>query len=90
VRVIAANAGVEGAVVAERVKKEAPGVGYDAVSGEFVDMVQRGIIDPAKVTRSALENAVSIASMILTTETLIVEEPEEPDAPTPPGDMDMM
>ncbi len=88
VRVIAANAGAEGAVVAERVKRESPGVGYDAVTGEFVDMVQRGIIDPAKVTRSALENAVSIASMILTTETLIVEEPEELDVPTPPGDMD--
>ena len=77
VKVIAYNAGAEGAVIAERVKNETPGVGYDALNGTFVNMVESGIIDPAKVTRSALQNAASIAGMILTTETLIVDEPEE-------------
>lgn len=89
VKIIARNAGVEGAVIAERVKSEKDGVGYDAQSGEFVDMVESGIIDPAKVTRSALENAVSIAGMVLTTEALIVDEPEE-ETPMPPGGMDPM
>jgi chaperonin GroEL len=64
-------------------------VGYDAASEQFVDMVQAGIIDPTKVTRSALENAASIAGMILTTEVLVVEEPEEEPATPNPG-MDMM
>jgi len=83
VKIIASNAGAEGAVIAERVKKEKPGVGYNALTGEFVDMVAAGIIDPAKVTRSALENAASIAGMILTTEALVVEEPEEEEQPNP-------
>ncbi len=86
VKVIAYNAGAEGAVIAERVKNETPGVGYDALNGTFVNMVESGIIDPAKVTRSALQNAASIAGMILTTETLIVDEPEEEEA-MPPGGM---
>src|SRR5690606_34026903 len=87
VKIIAANAGAEGAIVAERVKNEKPGVGYNALTGEYVDMVASGIIDPAKVTRSALENAASIAGMILTTETLVVEEPEEEEAAGPNGAM---
>jgi len=87
VKIIAANAGAEGAIVAERVKNEKPGVGYNALTGEYVDMVASGIIDPAKVTRSALENAASIAGMILTTETLVVEEPEEEEGAGPNGAM---
>lgn len=90
VKIIASNAGVEGAVIAERVKSEKAGIGYDAQSGTFVDMVESGIIDPAKVTRSALENAASIAGMILTTEALIVDEPEEDMPAMPPGGMDGM
>ena len=90
VRVIADNAGAQGAVIAERVKNESPGVGFNALEGAFVNMVESGIIDPAKVTRTALENAASIAGMILTTETLVVEEPEEEEEVTPPGGgMDM-
>jgi len=84
IKIIAANAGYEGAVVANKVWNEAPGIGFDALSGNYVDMVASGIIDPTKVTRSALENAVSIAGMILMTETLVAEEPEEEEA-MPPG-----
>jgi chaperonin GroEL len=85
-RRIAANAGLEGSVIVEEVRKRGPGVGYDANKGEYTNMVEAGIIDPLKVTRSALENAASIATMILTTETLITEVPEKtPAAPaTPP------
>ncbi|MGI6037483.1 MAG: chaperonin GroEL, partial [Limnochordia bacterium] len=81
-RLIASNAGQEGAVVVERVAAEAPGMGYDAAKDEYVNMVEAGIIDPAKVTRSAVENAVSIAGMILTTETLIADDPQD-DPPAP-------
>jgi len=87
VRVIASNAGAEGVVVAQRVKNEKPGVGYNALEGTFVDMVASGIIDPAKVTRSALQNAASIAGLILTTEALVVEEPEDENETPSPGDM---
>jgi len=80
-RQIAANAGFEGAVIVERVKQLPAGQGFDALNGKFVDMVAAGIIDPAKVTRSALENAASIAGMVLTTETLIAEVPEEEEQP---------
>src|ERR671932_413785 len=84
-RRICANAGAEGSVVVEEVKRQGTGKGYDAARGEYADMVERGIIDPLKVTRSALENAASIATMILTTETLITEIPEKEKAPaTPP------
>ncbi|MCA9790629.1 MAG: chaperonin GroEL, partial [Candidatus Eremiobacteraeota bacterium] len=76
-RVIANNAGVEGSVVVEKVKELKKGMGYNAVNGEYVDMIKQGIVDPAKVTRAALQNAASIASMILTTETLVAEAPEE-------------
>ncbi|HEV7662378.1 MAG TPA: TCP-1/cpn60 chaperonin family protein, partial [Chloroflexota bacterium] len=83
-RRICANAGAEGSVVVEEVKRQGPGKGYDAAKGEYADMVERGIIDPLKVTRSALENAASIATMILTTETLITELPEKNPAPAAP------
>jgi chaperonin GroEL len=89
VRVIAANAGYEGAVVANKVSEAEPGVGFDALIGEYRNMIEAGIIDPTKVTRSALENAASIAGLILTTECLIAEEPEE-EQPMPPGGMDGM
>jgi chaperonin GroEL len=83
-RRIAANAGQEGSTIINELKRRnQPRLGYDASAGEFVDMVERGIIDPLKVTRSALENAASAASMILTTETLVTDIPE----PEPPMDM---
>jgi chaperonin GroEL len=83
-RRICANAGAEGSVVVEEVRRQGAGKGYDAAKGEYADMVARGIIDPLKVTRSALENAASIATMILTTETLITELPEKNPAPAAP------
>jgi chaperonin GroEL len=83
-RRICANAGAEGSVIVEEVKRRGPGKGYDAAKGEYADMVERGIIDPLKVTRSALENAASIATMILTTETLITEIPEKEKAAAAP------
>ncbi|RJQ53620.1 MAG: chaperonin GroEL [Actinobacteria bacterium] len=76
-RQIAFNAGYEGSVVVEKVKGLEEGVGFNALTGEYVDMVGSGIIDPAKVTRSALQNASSIASLILTTESAVAEKPEE-------------
>ena len=76
-RQIAENAGLEGSVVIEHVKESAPGVGFNALSEEYVDMVKAGIVDTLKVTRSALQNAASIASMLLTTEALIAEIPEK-------------
>ena len=79
---IAANAGVEGAVVVEHVSSLPFGQGYNAATGEYVDMIKAGIVDPAKVTRSALQNAASIAGMLLTTESLITDIPEkEPELP---------
>ena len=86
VKMIANNAGVEGAIVVEKVKSEPKGVGFDVLTEEYVDMVERGIIDPAMVTRSALQNAASIGAMILTTEVLIVDKPEEEPA-MPAGGM---
>ena len=74
VRQIAANAGFEGSVVVERVKGEAPGVGFDAYNEVYCDMVANGIVDPTKVTRSALQNAASVASMVLTTEALVTDK----------------
>jgi chaperonin GroEL len=73
---IAENAGQNGAVIAERVKEKDFNVGYNAANGEFIDMFEAGIVDPAKVTRSALKNAASIAGMVLTTECIIVDKPE--------------
>ncbi|HYU21446.1 MAG TPA: chaperonin GroEL [Chloroflexota bacterium] len=83
-RRIAANAGVEGSVIVEEVKKRKLGEGFDAAKGDYANMVDRGIIDPLKVTRSALENAASIATMIMTTETLVTEIPEKEKAAPPP------
>ncbi|MCL6645466.1 MAG: chaperonin GroEL [Dehalococcoidia bacterium] len=83
-RRIAINAGKDGSVIVEEVKKLPKGHGYDAAKDEFGDMVARGIIDPAKVTRSAIENAVSIAAMVLTTNCLVTEKPEKEQNPTPP------
>jgi chaperonin GroEL len=76
---IAENAGQNGAVIAERVKEKDFNVGYNAATGEFVDMLEAGIVDPAKVTRSALQNAASIAGMVLTTECIVVDKPEPRD-----------
>ena len=84
VRQIADNAGMEGSVVVADVKKVAVGVGYDAYKGEYVDMIANGIVDPAKVTRSALQNAASIAAMVLTTETLVADKPA-PEGAAPMG-----
>jgi len=83
VRTIAANAGQEGSVIVERLKKEAVGVGYNAASGDWVNMIEAGIVDPAKVTRSALQNAASVAAMFLTTEAVIADKPEK-DKPAMP------
>jgi chaperonin GroEL len=83
-RQLARNAGKEGAVIIEEVRRRSSSVGYNVLSEEYVDMVEAGIIDPAKVTRSAVENAASIAGMILTTEALITDIPEPP-APAPAG-----
>ncbi|MBD2092006.1 chaperonin GroEL [Microcoleus sp. FACHB-1515] len=77
---IAENAGQNGAVIAERVKEKDFNVGYNAASNQFVDMFEAGIVDPAKVTRSALQNAASIAGMVLTTECIVVDKPEPKDA----------
>lgn len=79
VRQIANNAGLEGAVVVENVKKGGKGIGFNALTGEYIDMIAAGIVDPAKVTRSALQNAASIAAMVLTTETLVADKPEKAD-----------
>ena len=79
-RQIASNAGFEGSVIVEKVKNAEAGFGFNALTTEFVNMIDAGIVDPAKVTRSALENASSIAAMILTTETLIAEKPDKDQA----------
>ncbi len=84
-RRIAFNAGYEGSVVVEKVKGLKPGMGFNALTGEYVDMVAAGIIDPAKVTRSALQNASSISSLILTTESAVAEKPEENKGAGPMG-----
>ena len=81
---IAENAGLEGGVVAEKVKELPAGQGLNAATGEYVDMIKAGIIDPAKVTRSALQNASSIAALFLTTEAVVADKPEK-DAPAMPG-----
>jgi len=86
-RQIAANAGYEGSVVVEKVRSLPEGEGLDALSGNYVNMIDAGIIDPAKVTRSALQNAASIAALVLTTEVIIAEKPEKEKSapPMPPG-----
>ncbi|MFN5861107.1 MAG: TCP-1/cpn60 chaperonin family protein, partial [Pseudanabaena sp.] len=77
VKRIAQNAGFNGAVIAENVREKDFNTGFNAATGEFEDMFAAGIVDPAKVTRSALQNAASIAGMILTTECIIVDKPED-------------
>ncbi|MBO8137087.1 MAG: chaperonin GroEL [Desulfotomaculum sp.] len=89
-RQIANNAGVEGSVIVEKVRNEAKGIGYNALTGNFENMIENGIVDPAKVTRSALQNASSIAAMILTTETLVADEPEKEDKGPDAGGMPPM
>ena len=87
-RRIAQNAGYEGAVIVQQIRTEGNGRGFDAATGEWVDMVKAGIIDPAKVTRSALQNAASIAAIVLTAESAVVEKPEEEEqAPAGAGHM---
>lgn len=88
VRQIAYNSGLEGAVIVDSIKKAKAGVGFNALTEEYVDMIEAGIVDPAKVTRSALQNAASIAAMILTTETLVADKPAKEGA-APMGGMPM-
>jgi len=86
---IAINAGLEGGVVVEKVRNLPSGEGLNAITGEYVDMIKAGIIDPAKVTRSALQNAASIAALFITTEAVIADKPEKNPAPMPQGGGDM-
>ena len=90
IRQIAENAGVDGAVIADKAKAEKKGVGYNAATDEWVDMMEAGIIDPAKVTRCALQNAASVAGMLLTTECAITDIPEPPAPVAPQAGMDGM
>ncbi|MFM8529013.1 MAG: TCP-1/cpn60 chaperonin family protein, partial [Ilumatobacteraceae bacterium] len=76
-RMIADNAGLEGALVVQRVSGESGSIGLNAATGEYIDLVKAGIIDPAKVTRAALQNAASIAALVLTTECLVADKPEK-------------
>jgi len=84
VRQIAANAGLEGSVILEKIVNGKAGIGYDVLKNEYSDMIEAGIVDPAKVTRSALQNAASIASMVLTTESIVADKPEK-EPPMPPA-----
>ena len=89
VRQIAANAGIDGAIVLDKIKNSRrTGYGYDALNDKYADMIKIGIVDPAKVTRTALENAASIAAMVLTTETLVADKKENTPAPAMPAGMD--
>ncbi|MFH1676127.1 MAG: TCP-1/cpn60 chaperonin family protein, partial [bacterium] len=84
--------GVEGAIVAEKIREsKKPNWGFNALTGEYEDMIKAGIVDPAMVTRAAVENAASIAGMLLTTESLVVEKPDDKPGPSMPpgGGMDM-
>ncbi|WP_125765713.1 chaperonin GroEL [Levilactobacillus mulengensis] len=85
VRQIAQNAGVEGSVVVEHLKGEKPGIGYNAADNTYEDMVKAGITDPTKVTRSALQNAASVSALLLTTEAVVAEKPEDNPAPAAPA-----
>ena len=87
VRQIAANAGLEGSVIVEKIKSEAEGIGFDALNEEYGNMIEKGIVDPTKVTRSALQNAASVAAMILTTEAAVGPIKEEAPAMPPMGGM---
>jgi chaperonin GroL len=85
-RKIVSNAGLDGSVVVEKVKHSEPNIGFDAVKNEYVDMFKAGIVDPVKVTRTALQNAASVASMILTTESAVAEKPEKKKNPPAPAE----
>ena len=89
VKVIARNAGLEGGVVVEKIRKLGPGEGLNAATGEYGDLFKAGVVDAAKVTRSALQNAASIAALFLTTEAIIADKPEKAGAPAMPGGGDM-
>ena len=93
-RQIVENAGAEGSVVVQRIKEEKAAVGYDAEAGVYADMIKIGVIDPTKVARSALQNAASIAGLMITTEAMVTDIPEEektsppmPGGGMPPGGM---
>ncbi len=85
IKQIAKNAGLEGSVIVEKVKSEEKGIGFDAYNEEYVNMIKAGIVDPAKVTRSALQNAASVAAMLLTTEAAVADVEEDEPAPMPPA-----
>lgn len=86
IRQIATNAGLEGSIIVDKLlRANKPNYGFDAATEEYVDMLESGIVDPAKVTRSALENAISVAAMVLTTESLVADDPENTPAPVNPG-----
>lgn len=89
-KLLAENAGVDGAVVVAEIRKKGKGIGFNVLSGEYVDMIKSGIIDPAKVTRTAVQNAVSVATMILTTECLITDIPEKEEKKAPEAGMPEM
>ena len=84
VRQIAANAGLEGSVIVDKVKNSAIGTGFDVLTEQYTDMIKAGIVDPTKVTRTALQNAASIAAMVLTTESVVADKPEK-EPPMPAG-----
>ncbi|MFW5730545.1 MAG: TCP-1/cpn60 chaperonin family protein, partial [Desulfonatronovibrionaceae bacterium] len=87
-RQICLNAGYEGALIIEKVKSSKDGEGFNAATGEYEDLIKAGVIDPKKVTRIALQNAASVASLLMTTEAAIAEKPEEKkDTPPMPGGM---
>ncbi|MFA6423011.1 MAG: chaperonin GroEL [Patescibacteria group bacterium] len=90
IRQIATNAGKDGSVIIEEVRRQEAGIGYDAARDEYVNMIEEGIIDPLKVTRSALQNAASVAGMVLTTETVVTDIPESKDAHVGAPDMSGM
>ena len=84
-RMIAHNAGVEGSIVVERLRREQDPIGFDASALEYTDLLKAGVVDPTKVTRSALQNAASIASLLLTTEAIVADKPEDKESPAPGG-----
>ena len=84
VKQIAANAGLEGSVIVDKIINSPKGIGFNALTEVYEDMIQAGIVDPAKVTRSALQNAASVASVVLTTESVVANQPEK-EAPMPAG-----
>ncbi|KRN43144.1 chaperonin GroEL [Fructilactobacillus fructivorans] len=94
VRQIAENAGVDGSVIVDHLKDEKPGVGYNALTGKYEDMINAGVVDPTKVSRSALQNAASVSALLLTTEAVVAEQPkndnDQPAAPQQPGMGGMM